>query len=97
MSSKGINFGYPWTEQPEALKANLIDAVLVTCTPIQLTFRFKRSTLPSLIKSIFLSLFSHVGLLSTIDVAMKAAKRIRTASFHANEVVHRSQTPANGD
>jgi len=92
MADKGLDFRHSWTKQPEALKANLIDAVASSAS-IRLTSRLKESTLPLPAQSTFLPLLWHVKLLSTIEA--RPTKKTVHLPFHANEVVHRTQTPAN--
>ena len=95
MVEKGLDFGYPWSKQPEALKANLMDAVAPSS--FRLTSRLKRSTLPLLARCMCLSLLWLVKPLTTIDTAMRPTKKTKTLKppVHANEVAHQTQTPAN--
>lgn len=96
MIDKNLNFRYSWSKQPEAMKANLVDAVAPS-TSIQLTSRLSRSILPFPVQSICPSLLWFVKLLSTIDAARYLTKKTKTAQLplHANEVARRTQTPAN--
>jgi hypothetical protein len=96
MVEKDLNFRYSWSKQPEAMKANLVDAVAPS-TSIQLTSRLSLNIRPFQVRSICPSLLWLVKLLSTIDAARWLTKKTKTAQFplHANEVVRRTQTPAN--
>ena len=95
MRVTGVNFEHNWTNQPEAVKANLVNTVTPS-TSVQLTFRLKQNTLPLEAKNIYPSLFWLVKLLSTINEAMQQpeAKRIKImqVSISANEVIHSTPT-----
>lgn len=45
MIDEGVSFEHNWTNQPEAVKANLINTVAPS-TSVQLTLRLKQNTLP---------------------------------------------------
>ena len=96
MVDKDLNFRYSWSKQPEAMKANLVDAAAPS-TFIQLTSRLSLNILPFPVQRICPSLLWLVKLLSTIDAARWLTKRAKTAQLplYAKEVVRRTQTPAN--
>ena len=96
MIDKNLNFHYSWSKQPEAMKANLVDAVAPS-TSIQLTSRLSPNILPFPVQRICPSLLWLVKLLSIIDAARWLTQKTKTAQLplHANEVVRRTQTPAN--
>lgn len=97
MTDKHVNFRLCWSKQPEALKANLIDAVAPS-TSIQLISRLKQSTLSLPAQSTSLPLVWLVKLFSTIDVMSTIDARPKKTAclpFRASEVAHRTQTPAN--
>ena|SRR5271154_4973638 len=95
MIDEGVSFEHNWTNQPEAMKANLVNTVAPS-TSAQLTFRFKQNTLPLEPKNIYALLFWLVKLLSTINEAMQQpeAKKIKMIQVPvaANEVAHLTPT-----
>jgi hypothetical protein len=78
MIDEGVSFEHNWTNQPEAMKANLVNTVAPS-TSVQLTFRLKQNTLPLEARNIYPLLLWLVKLLSTINEAMQQpeAKKIK--------------------
>ena len=96
MIDEGVNFEHNWTNQPEAVKAKLVNTVLAPSTSVKLTFRLKQNTLPLEAKNVYPSLFWLVKLLSTINEAMQQpeAKKIKIMQVlvSANEVADSTPT-----
>jgi hypothetical protein len=80
MTEKRVDFAYPWSKQPVALRSNLIDMVLFTIIfRLLLTFRFNLSTLLLPVQNIYLLLPWPAKQSSTIDeVTMPTRKTERT-------------------
>jgi hypothetical protein len=95
MIDEGVSFEHNWTNQPEAMKANLVYTVAPSISA-QLTFRLKQNTLPLEAKNIYPLLFWLVKLLSTINEAMQQPEAKKTKTIQvpvsANEVAHSTPT-----
>jgi hypothetical protein len=99
MTEKEIDFAYPWSKQPNALRNNLIDMVFMTSIH-PMTSRFNLNTLSLAVQNTSLLLPQLAKLSSTIDVERTPTKKTKKpkSSVLVNVAIHLSSpVPTNGN